>query len=222
MRLGPIALKIRVHFGSIREHRIGNRVAGAAELASAYKGTLLEEAAFVIQLADDARPNDMDQGVNQRITERFGVVIALKNDGSDADKLGLGAYDSIHNLRAQLFKALLGWQMEGMESLVSYRGGRLLSISRAWLWYQFEFEAYLRVDNDDGVDMGDLADFDSVYADYILAPSVNLPSGYPALSPNMQQFVNLDADPEAGEYGLSFGSGFDFYPDEVTRSSKWR
>lgn len=217
MILSPIVLKLRAYFESIESHRIGNRVAGAAELAAAYKGTLNSEIAFVIQLADNAGPNPIDQGINQKLTDRIGVIVAIKNDMSDADKIGITAYDSLHTLRAEIFKAILGWQVSGAESFLYYRGGRLLNLTPAWLWYQFEFEVYSRLTDEDGIDMGDLADFDSIYADYVLftrAEGAHPETGaysYPATNPDMQQYINLDQEAGAGGFGLGFATGFDFY-----------
>ena len=37
--------------------------------------------------------------MNQKIIERFGVIVALANDGSQSEKLGLVAYDQLHDIR---------------------------------------------------------------------------------------------------------------------------
>ena len=114
---------------------------------------------------------------------------------------------------APAIKAILGWQLDGAESIIFYRGGRLLSLTRAWLWYQFEFEVESRLDDDDGVDMGELPFFDTMYADWIKSPDAQLPSDYPALDPDMSSMVDLTEDPDAGEYGMGFGTGFDWHKD---------
>ena len=172
MRIGPIVLKLR-----LANTRFENRIAGAAELAYALKGTLQAEMAFVIQLAETATANDHDSGINQKISERFGIIVMLDNATTQKDKTGLTAYDTLFEIRAQLFAAILGWQIDGAESIVSYAGGKVLGINRAQFWYQFEFEVVTRIDDDDGVDVGrdSLDDFDEIYAQYVLAPSANLP-----------------------------------------------
>lgn len=171
MRLGPIALKLR-----LAETRFENRIFGVAELALALEYTLTKESAFVIQLNETASANTMDNSINQKIGERFAVIVALANDISDKDKVGLTAYDSLFAVRAELLAALLGWQIPGTESLVSYGGGRVAGINRAYLWYQFEFVVETRIDDDDGVDVGadDLPPFDTIYAQYMLSPSAKL------------------------------------------------
>jgi len=164
MRIAPIVIKLR-----LADTPFDDQIAGAAELAEATRATLNNEQAFVIPLAEVAAENKLDGGINQVIAETFGVVIVLRNDTTQKDKLSLTAFDRIHNIRAKIFKAILGWQMDDAESIVTYAGGRLLELNRAWVWYQFEFNVNIRVDDDDGVEMGDLPAFKEVYAQYILA-----------------------------------------------------
>lgn len=164
MKLSPIVIKLR-----LADTPFDNQIAGAAELAEATKATLNNEQAFVIPLAEVAAANNLDGGINQVVIETFGVVIVLKNDTTQKDKLSLTAFDRIHDIRAKIFKAILGWQMDDAESIVTYAGGRLLELNRAWVWYQFEFNVNIRVDDDDGVEMGDLPAFEEVYAQYLIA-----------------------------------------------------
>ena len=194
MRLGPIVLKLR-----LAETRFENRIAGAAELAYALRGTLQAEMAFVIQLGETASANALDSGINQKIAERFGIIVMLANDVSDKDKTGLTAYDSLFEVRAELLRALLGWQIPGTESLVSYGGGSVLGINRAQFWYQFEFEAMTRIDDDDGVDVGaaELEDFDRIYAQWAL------------IGPQGREFVSWEEFFGPGAFRKGFGLGFD-------------
>lgn len=211
MKLGPIVLKLR-----LAETRFENRIAGAGELAFALKGALQAEMAFVVQLNETASPNTLDSSISQKITERFGIVVMLQNDISQKDKTGLTAYDSLFEIRTQLFSALLGWQMSGAEGLVSYAGGRVLGINRAQFWYQFEFEVNTRIDEDDGVDVGrdDLGNFDTLYTQWVLTPSADLPvENLPvnAFDPDMTSIVDFTDDPNAGAFSAGFGLGFDIY-----------
>ena len=135
MRLGKIALKIRA-----ADTEFGNYVAGSAELDLAINNTLLRESAFVIPLIENAEENKYDSGISQVLIERFAVIIALKNDTTQSDKLGITSYDRLHDIREQLFNCLLGWEISEAFTLIWYRGGKLLDINNAWLWYQFEFE----------------------------------------------------------------------------------
>jgi hypothetical protein len=210
MQLGPIVLKLR-----LATTQFENRIAGAAELAYALKGALQAEMAFVVQLAETASKNTLDSDINQLITERFGVIVMLENDTAQTDKTGLTAYDSLSTIRAELFTALLGWQVPGTEDLVSYGGGRVLGINRAQFWYQFEFITTTRIGNDDGVDVGrsDLEDFDSIYAQWVLAPDAELPISedlpVATFNPDMTTLVDLTVDPDSGAFGSGFGIKFD-------------
>ena len=123
MKIGPVVLKLRVS-----NTRFENRIGGAAELALAMEYALQKEMAFVVQMAEVAADNRYDSGINQLITERFAVIVALNNATSDKDKLGFAAYDSLFDVRAEIFRSILGWQMDDTESLVSYSGGRVVRV----------------------------------------------------------------------------------------------
>ncbi len=216
MKIGPIVLKLR-----LQETRFENRIGGAAELALALTYTLQKEMAFVVQMAETASANRMDSAISQLITERFAVIIALDNASSDKDKMGLTAYDTLFDVRTEIFSALLGWQMEGAESLISYAGGRVIQVNRAYLWYQFEFLVETRIDDDDGVDVGadDLGYFDRIYAQWILAPSLKSVAveGTTALpvttvDPDMTQIIDFTSNPVVdGPFGKGFRIDFDTY-----------
>jgi len=212
MKIGPIVLKLR-----LATTRFENRIGGAAELSFVLKGSLQAEMAFVVQLSETVAANAYDSGINQLITERFGVIVMLQNDTTQKDKTGLTAYDSLFDIRAELFTAILGWQIPGTEDLVSYGGGRVLGINRAQFWYQFEFETTTRISDEDGVDVGvsDLEDFDTLYAQWVLAPSANLPISedlpVSTFDPDMTSIVDLTDSPDYGEFGKGFGIKFDTY-----------
>lgn len=226
MRLGNIALLLR-----LAETRFGNRVAGTAELDVALKNPLKAEAAFCVPLNDIADRHTGDAGINQKIIERFGVVVAITNDTTQTDRLGLIANDQLHDVRGELFRALVGLELNDTDGSISYVGGTLLQLTRAYLWYQFEFEIPSRiVSNDEGVadlqgrvvddrlQRSQLPDFNTIYANYILSPSAELPytgdlplvDGFPDVKlSDMAQWIDLTADPRDGEFAVGFGQGFD-------------
>lgn len=218
MQLAPIVLKIRA-----ASTRFGNRVSGAADLSRILAGTLTNEMAYVIQLADNATPNQYDTTINQRLTDRIGVVVALKNDTSSKDKTGITAYDSIHNVRAEIFRAILGWKMDGAESLLCYRGGRLLQLTRAYLWYQFEFEADIRLTDADGVVQRELPFFNTIYSKLLEYPDEQFfdSEAKPIdlefedlIAPDMEHMVDLTVDLDAGAFSKAFSTAFDWYKEE--------
>ena len=218
MQIGPVALKIR-----LAETRFGNNVFGAAELAMALEYTLKQDCAFVVQVSETATNNNLDGGISQVISEKFAVMVALNNGESEKGKTGVIAFDKLAEARAQIFKAILGWQITGAESLVEYAGGKVAGINRAYLWYQFEFTVDTRIDDDDGVGIGvdteDLGYFDTLYAQWVLTPSLNATAveGASALpvttiDPDMTSIIDFTKNKDVdGPFGAGFGIRFDTF-----------
>ena len=218
MQIGPIALKLR-----LQETMFGNNIFGSAELAQALEYTLKQDCAFVVQLGEAVSGNAYDGSINQKITEKFGIIVALDNGTSERGKTGLIAYDKLYEARAQIFKAILGWQMTGAESIIEYAGGKIAGINRAYLWYQFEFSVMTRIDDDDGVDtaadVSELGYFDTLYAQWVLAPSLNSEavknaSALPVttITPDMTSVIDFTHNKDVeGAFGKSFGIKFDIY-----------
>jgi hypothetical protein len=142
VKLSPIILQLRSASTSF-----GNNIAGAAELAAAEKETYSVDRAFVVQLAENATPNDQDIGINQVINETFAVVVGLNNT---TDHRGQTAHDRLFDIRAEIFSAILGWIVPGSEATIAYSAGRLLDMNRAYFWYQFEFTVPIRITDADG------------------------------------------------------------------------
>ena len=207
MKLGQIIFRIRND-----KTYFGNQVGGAIELDLAVTQTLKKDTAFVIPLIDDAGPNGYDTGTTQKIIERFGVVVALAMDSKQSDKLGFVAYDQLHEIRNQLIGALVGWVPIDADSQVSYRGGRLLDINNAYVWWQFEFEYNSRIGqskNPDGSinprvaiqeshfdDTEIPVDFNTLYMQLITTPDARVPYidefGNPGLLPYDDDFPGVN------------------------------
>lgn len=201
MKLGALVLKLRDAETSFA------LVGGAAEYAWARESTLKKEAAFIIPLQDTASPNQTDTEIIQTITEQFAVVAAIKNSTEFEDKTGFSAYNRVHDIRTEIFNAFLGLdigrvygQAEGFmsESLIYYKGGQLLDMDRAFMWYQFTFEYQMTV----GSFVHEEADgfFDKIWVDYVLQPSDDLPISehlpIDAFAPDMTQYIDLSAEEE--------------------------
>jgi hypothetical protein len=229
MKLGPIVLKLRA-----ANTRFNNFIGGAAELETALSNTLRKEMAFVIPL-NDATSGGNTQGntVFQYITERFAIIAAISNDSSAKDKTGLTAYDNVNDIRAEFLSAIYGWKPTGAYDPIIYMGGKLLGLDRAYLWYQFEFEYKEEISNGycfetntntDGVapdgnplDRQAFPDFDTLYVNYKLAPSADLPyegslpldDGFPDVSiPDNAQWIDFKENPDDGSFFKSFASAF--------------
>lgn len=219
MKLSPIVLRLR----EADIDPFGINIAGAAELGSIQKDTLLESTAYVVQLTEVAIPNDIEGDVSQRLIESFGVIVALRNDLTQKDKTGLTAYDSLFEIRKGLFNTLVGWFFPDLdendgyyqEGPIYYKGGVLQDINPAWMWYQFEFEYNARVNRT----MEELAtdDFNTIYAQYVITPNAQIPIKSAKPLPDviddsdMEQVINLTKNLLAGSFDRGFASGFDLY-----------
>jgi len=169
MKLGPIALQIRAC-----DTRFGNDVAGAADLMATDEVGINKETAFVVPLAATARANQYDPTINQEVIERFGVLMVLRNDTAQSDKLGLKVYDTVHEARAEIFKAVLGLEIPrsdqtdpAAESIVYYAGERLFDMDRAWLKWLVMFEVASRLTEFHGVDKDVVDNFNTIYETYV-------------------------------------------------------
>jgi len=214
MRIGNLVLRMRK-----KNTSFGTLVGGAAELEVAMMNTLTKNMAFIIPVSESAEGNGYDSIVDQKLIERFAVVIALQTDSDMKEKLGHKAYDKIHDIRNELFGVFAGIQLQEAESLIYYRGGRLLDMTRAYLWYQFEFEYESRMSLCESGIYGILetdvddeevpVDFDEIRAAILIAPSVDLP--YKGNLPNTNYpnwIVNFGNNPSFGSFGKMFGSGW--------------
>ena len=114
-----------------------NRVAGAAKFSILPEASnLLVPAAYVIPMDENPERNQSGNGYRQTVQEGFAVIVALSNK---ADERGQAATMSVHDMRALLFKSLLGFQPGEKYDVIEYEGGNLLHMDRARLYFQFEF-----------------------------------------------------------------------------------
>lgn len=139
------------------------RVAGAAEFKPVQEATALPvPCAFVIPLDDRPEPPKVQNAVGHEMTDSFGIIVAIDNR---VDEKGQNARAQVHAIRAELWRALLGWVPGTVNTInpatdyngIFYEGGSLLSLDRARLWYQFEFGAQMWIGPSDGWEAGALA-----------------------------------------------------------------
>jgi len=122
--------RIRDQVSGLRE------VAGAADLQSVLAGRITPPAAFVFRVQTRAGENSIVNGVDQRVTETYAVVIVTRNV---RDPRGADSSDDNEALASSVSTALLGWQPASDADPLEYDGGRLLSLSDGFLFWQ---EAY--------------------------------------------------------------------------------
>lgn len=142
MKIEPIVQALRLRCPSF-----GGRVAGAAEFRGLpEKAALPVPAGFVVPLDDNPEDNRSNVGYRQAVRERFAVIVALSNS---ADERGQGAAADVHDIRAELWRALLGWPPAEDYDGLQYDGRQLLAMDRARIWFQFEFSAEMEIGSDD-------------------------------------------------------------------------
>lgn len=128
------------------------RVAGAAEFKLLAENQALPvPCAYVIPLEDSPEAPKSLNAVRQQMIESFAVVVALSNA---VDERGQASATALHDVRAELWRALLGWKPEADYDGIRYEGGSLLQIDRARLWYRFEFGAPMEIGPSDGWEEG--------------------------------------------------------------------
>lgn len=160
------------------------RVAGSARFKRLDEAANLQvPAAYVIPL-DDNPDNTMSLNETRQVMiESFAVIVAISNT---PDERGQAAVNSAHDtIRAEIWRALLGWQPDGLGSAsryrgIQYQGGNLLDLDRSRLWYQFDFGAYMEIGPDDGyqaIELGNLPHFDGA--------TINVDDIDPAADPNL-------------------------------------
>lgn len=131
----------------VRCASFGGRVAGAAEYTNLPKNAaLITPCAFVLPLDDAPEAQRSENAYRQLVRESFAVVVALDNT---ADPRGQAAATSLHALRAELWRGLLGWKPEPDYNGIEYEGGQLLDMDRAQMWFQYEFAAEFEIGEGD-------------------------------------------------------------------------
>ncbi|MGN8030883.1 phage tail terminator protein [Pseudomonas sp. 22189] len=131
MKLNPIVAHLRLTCPTF-----AGRISGGIDWDAVVDSAQLElPAAYVIATADAATPSKAQNMVIQDITDQFNVVIVLKT----SDERGQADNDLLHDIRAELWRALVGWMPGSEYTQIEYGKGALLHISRARVVYQFTF-----------------------------------------------------------------------------------
>ncbi|MDK9373432.1 hypothetical protein QQF54_08695 [Lelliottia sp. V106_10] len=160
----------------------GTRVSGAAEFRPlAEVGKLALPAAYVIPLHDETEEQKSQTDYWQFCTDGFSVVVALDNR---LGELGLESVDdAVHIVRRKLWRALLGWSpSEEYTRGIEYRGGVLLDMNRAILYYKFDFQATFEILPEDTwhqQELDDLPWLETVHIDVDLIDPGAGPDGHP-------------------------------------------
>lgn len=133
MKLSVIVAHLRAYCPAF-----GGRVAAGIDWdAVASSSKLQHPSAYVIASGDDAEPNQQQNVIRQVIADGFDVVVVLDS----SDERGQEANDELHDVRAEIWRALVGWEPGSEYEPITYDGGSLVHISRARVVYRFSFVA---------------------------------------------------------------------------------
>ncbi|MGF6486652.1 phage tail terminator protein [Pseudomonas frederiksbergensis] len=131
-------MKITALITQLREQcpTLANRIAAGIDLATLQANTPLQTpCAYVVPLADVASKSLAQNLMLQPIRDRFEVTLVL--DTTDA----AAALDQLHNLRAELWRALVGFRPGSDYNAIEYDGGELVSINSSRVLYRLRFFA---------------------------------------------------------------------------------
>jgi hypothetical protein len=131
MKITPILTQLREQCPTL-----ANRVAAGIDLATLQANTPLQTpCAYVVPIADLASKSQARNLMLQPIRDRFEVTLVL--DTTDATK----ALDLLHDLRAELWRALVGFKPGSDYDAIEYDGGELVSINSSRVLYRLRFFA---------------------------------------------------------------------------------
>ena len=131
MKITPILTQLREQCPSL-----ANRVAAGIDLTTLQANNpLTTPCAYVVPIADVASKSVAQNLMLQPIRDRFEVTLVL--DTTDATK----ALDLLHDLRAELWRALVGFKPGNDYGAIAYDGGELVSINSSRVPYRLRFFA---------------------------------------------------------------------------------
>lgn len=143
MKLTPIVATLRA-----RCPRFQNRVGGAAQFkAIPDVGKMTLPAIYVVPSEDHVGEQKSQTDYWQDITEGFSVIVVLSNERDERGQWA--SYDAVHDVRQEIWKALLGWVPQKNSREITYAGGMLLDLNRHELYYQFDFTVKTEISADD-------------------------------------------------------------------------
>ncbi|SDT46165.1 hypothetical protein SAMN05216496_4714 [Pseudomonas sp. Z003-0.4C(8344-21)] len=131
MKMTPLVTQLRAQCPTL-----GNRIAVGIDVAALQADATLQlPCASITALADLASNSTAQNLTSQPIRDRFEIVLVL--DASDATK----ALDLLHELRAEVWRALVGFKVDSDYSAIVYDGGELVSLNSSRAFYRLRFFA---------------------------------------------------------------------------------
>lgn len=131
MRISPVIEQMRRFCP-----RFVNRVAGGLDWDPTTASALPSvPAAFVITIGDAADESNAQNLITQMVRDEIDVCVVMANK----DERGQAVADLLHDVRAELFRALVGFAPGPEAQPLQYGGGALLAMDRGRVVYRFRF-----------------------------------------------------------------------------------
>lgn len=130
----------------------GGRVASALSFEPDRGQVKLEvPAAVVMPAGDEADSSQAQNAIIQAVEDRFAVVLIL----ATADpRRGEDTADALHLLRAEIWRALIGWQPGPGYEPIEYLNGEVTEMNRGLTYYTLYFSSELTVGHPEGTGEG--------------------------------------------------------------------
>lgn len=139
MKLAPVIARLQDRVAALRS------VHGAADFANASQHLKIGGVAFVLPLSEAAGDNQVATGyVRQRITTRFGVLLAVKNVATPTAEAAIAEIDGLID---QVKAALIGWLHPDASRTTLYAAGRAMGVDAervTWWICEFTSDAFYR------------------------------------------------------------------------------
>ena len=147
MKLSGIVAHLRQYCPTVNQ-----RVAVAVEFEPDRGQVNLTVPALVVLPADDdAEPSTTDNVTVQSVMDRFMVVMLL---ASADPKRGAATADVLHALRAEVWRALIGWTPGNGYEPIQYESGEVIAMNKSITYYGMTFGAELTVGHYNGLPDG--------------------------------------------------------------------
>jgi hypothetical protein len=137
MKITPVIEQLRAY-----AHGFEQRVAGGLDWDPTADSAKLEiPAAYVIAVGDSADEPSAQNVITQDVRDAIDVCVVLPT----VDERGQSVVDVLHDVRAQLWRALVGFEPDPETGPLLYDGGQLLLLDRERVVYRYRFYADLQL-----------------------------------------------------------------------------
>jgi hypothetical protein len=137
MKITPVIEQLRAYAPGFE-----GRVAGGLDWDPTADSALMPPpAAYVIAVGDSADEPESQNVYTQAVRDAIDVCVVLPTD----DERGQSVVDVLHDVRAQLWRALVGFVPDDESGPLLYDGGQLLLLDRDRMVYRYRFYADLQL-----------------------------------------------------------------------------